>query len=131
MKKIANKSLTILDPQAKRGGKEAKNLEQVRRDTLYTLAQGLKSAIERSDDTCPKMVLTYSRAGYGAVRLLVEVSKKCDAKLNDFVHGEIKIKKAKRTKIPGTNNYVFGKTTKEQLHDLARHFRLKKENAKK
>ena len=42
---------------------------------------------------------------------------------DNFVHGKIKIGKAKRTRIPGTNEYILGEVSKKELNDWAKAYK--------
>lgn len=127
---MIEKSITIKNPAFQRKNAKAKNLDRLTTNTLYSLVCALKLEIEHPNTIVfpATMVISYGGTGIAAARLLVGAWKKGTERTDDFIHGEIEIKKAKRTRIPGTNVYALGNVSKDALNIMARDY---KERAKR
>ncbi|QQG38048.1 MAG: hypothetical protein HYS26_00630, partial [Candidatus Kaiserbacteria bacterium] len=106
-------------------------------EVLYALANSLRYTIENpKTKSYPATLVIYNGGkGLAATRLIVGAWKKSSKKTEDFVHGKIRIGKAKRTRIPGSNDYVLGDVDKGTIKLLAKDYkeqaRLKKTAVKR
>jgi|SRR3989344_2676771 len=121
MKKTEPASITITNPALKLNGAMPKTNKQLVNEALYTLAKGLKGAIENSKVTYPSATMSgYKNGRCMGTRLLVATWKEMSKGVEDFFYGDVHIKKARRTRIPGTNEYVLGDISKKELNDMAK-----------
>ena len=122
---MIEKSITIKNPAFQRKNAKAKNLDRLTTSTLYSLVCALKLEIERPNTIVfpATMVISYGGTGIAAARVLVGAWKKGTERTDDFIHGKIKIGKAKRTRIPGTNEYILGEVSKKELNDWAKAYK--------